>query len=202
MEFTPRIAQEWFCRATGPKAFYDSCEILFKPHCIDFTAGWTTLVKAGREVSKLLENNAFSRAYRNKQLPEQKVYVSAGENNSGGLSVQQVNLLFSAAKKTLIFLMPDLVRFRISHPGPGPVDITFILCWDGKFPCTLGVLKGRLSFLSLAQQFPAVIPRQGERESKKQALPGGCQDWARAERRFFGGSALSEVSRVHSTQSR
>lgn len=27
--FTPRIAQEWFCCATGPKAFYDSCEGFF-----------------------------------------------------------------------------------------------------------------------------------------------------------------------------
>lgn len=135
----------------------------FKPNCIDFTAGWTTLVKAGREVSKLLENNAFSRAYRSKQLPEQKVCVSAGENNSGGLNDQEVNVLLSAAKKALIFSILNSVRFRIFHLGSGPVDITFILRWDGKFPCTLGLLKGRLSFLSLDQQFPA--ERQGRRRA-------------------------------------
>lgn len=138
MEFTPRIAQEWFCCATGPKAFYDSCEILFKPHCIDFTAGWTTLVKARREVSTLLENNAFSRAYRSKQLPEQKVYVSAGENNSGGLSVQQVNLLFSAAKKTLIFFNARFGQIQDFSSGPRPCGyhIYTLLGWEiSMYPC-------------------------------------------------------------------
>lgn len=70
-----------------------------------------------------------------------RVCVSDGENSSGGLSDQEVNVLLSGAKKTLIFLMLNSVRFRISHPGSGPVDITFILRWDGKFPCTLSLLS-------------------------------------------------------------
>lgn len=156
---------------------------------------------------KLLENNAFNRAYRANSFLNKRVCVSAGENNSGGLSDQEVNVLLSAAKKTLIFLMPNSVRFRISHPGSGPVDITFILCWDGKFPCTLSLLKGRLSFLYLDQWFLPVIARQGEGESRTQALLGGCQGFSEGRikpgvKDFFGGSALPEVYRVHSTQSR
>lgn len=107
-----------------------------------------------------------------------RVCVSAGENNSGGLSDQEVKVLLSAAKKTLIFLIPNSARFRISHPGSGPVDITFILCWDGKFPCALGLLKGRLSFLSLDQRFLAGIARQGEGESRTEDPLGGCQGFS------------------------
>lgn len=136
------------------------------------------------------------------------VHVSAAENNSGGWSDLEVNLLLSSAKKPLIFLIPNSVRFRISHPGSGPVDITFILHWDGKCPCALCRLKGRLSFLPLDQKFLAVIARQVERQSRTQALLGGCQGFREGrigpglKGDFFVGQHCQRVYSAHSTRSR
>lgn len=69
--FTPRTAQEWFCCATGPEAFHHSCEdFLSQVLLISLLVG-QLLSKQG-ELLKLLENSAFTRTYRSKQLPEQK----------------------------------------------------------------------------------------------------------------------------------
>ena len=47
-------------------------EKFFKPHCIDFDAGWTTLVKAESQLLKLLENNAFNSTHKSEQLSKKR----------------------------------------------------------------------------------------------------------------------------------
>lgn len=109
-----------------------------------------------------------------------------------------MNLLLSSAKKTLIFFNPQFGQiqdfsFRLRPCG---YHIYTSLGWEmSVYPVPP---QGKAQFSPLDQQFLAVIARQGKRQSRTQALLGGCQGF-REDRigpggkgDYFSESALSE----------
>lgn len=119
----------------------------------------------------LTEGNSFQ---------NKRVCVTAGENSSGGLSDQEVNVLLSAAKKTLIFLNAQFSQIQgfSSRLRPCGYHIYTSLGWEVSMYPEPAQGKAQI-FLSLDQRFLALISRQGERESRTQALLGRCQGFTK-----------------------